>query len=324
MKTTDRDKYLAIAVSLIALVLLALGYTTAAALTSVPATVLIGFTKHKSGNLFKVALFLALFTSGFVTDYPFEHFPAALIFLPLIGAGLQIRTWFFETLLLYKGLVAEMIFLIGLALAFALSAFLSGYTWLQWLSGGIPALLYGWFSTVIYSDRNQSRMAVSKMNVVIGSRAPDFTLSDQNGNVVTLVNLLRESHVLLIFVRGDWCPTCHMMIRGYLKNKERFAEKNIRIVGVGPDPVGVNKDIMSRLDEHSLMLADENQETALQYSRSTQQNNPVTKSLYSKGIPLPASFLVHRNGTIIYSSRSDRAAEILQPEKIFEVIEKIK
>lgn len=324
MKKTDRDKYLSIFVCFVTLLAFFLGYKTIAALISIPATFLIGFTKHKSGNLFKVALFTGLITAGFVTDFPFNHFPPALIFLPLMGVGLQLRTWFFSKLFLYKGLIAEMVLLLCLAGCFGVGAFLSNYTWQQWLSGGVPALIYGWFSTMIYSDRNASRIAVSKVNTSIGRQAPDFVLNDQFNNTVSLSALLKESHVLLIFVRGDWCPTCHMMIRGYLKNKEKFGEKNIRIVGIGPDPVGVNKDIMSRFDEQSLMLSDENQETALKYSMSLQENNPVTKSMYSKGIPLPASFLVHRNGSILYTSRSDRAAEILQPEKIFEVIDQIK
>jgi hypothetical protein len=45
--------------------------------------------------------------------------------------------------------------------------------------------------------------------------------------------------------------------------------------------------------------------------------------MYQNGIPLPASFLVHMNGNIIYTSRSDKAAEILQPDKIFEVLASI-
>jgi hypothetical protein len=45
--------------------------------------------------------------------------------------------------------------------------------------------------------------------------------------------------------------------------------------------------------------------------------------MYKNGIPLPASFLVHKNGTIIYTSSSDKAAEILQPDKIFEVLERV-
>ena len=51
---------------------------------------------------------------------------------------------------------------------------------------------------MIYSDRNASRIAVSKVNTSIGTGKPDFVLNDQFNNTVSLSALLKESHVLLI------------------------------------------------------------------------------------------------------------------------------
>lgn len=323
MKKTDRSKYIAILISVISLLTFLMGYPLIAAFTGVPAVFIISFTAHKSGNLFKVALFIATCVLGLAVDFPYEKFPATLIFLNLMAICLQIRTWFFEKLLLYKVLSLEMILMQVVTLCFVIVAIKINYNWYQWISGGIPMLLLCIFSLIIYQDRNSSRIEVSKMKVQIGRKAPDFTLNDQYGKQVSLKNILKEQHALLIFVRGDWCPTCHMMLRSYVKNKEKLLSKNVKIVGIGPDPIGVNKDIMSRIDENSLMLADEDQEIAGLYSSKLQDNNPVTKSLYKNGIPLPASFLVHQKGKIIYTSSSDKAAEILQPEKIFEVLDKI-
>jgi len=81
--------------------------------------------------------------------------------------------------------------------------------------------------------------------------------------------------------------------------------------------------IMSRLDPNSFLLSDTDQTVTTQYVMELQANNPVTKSLYKKGIPLPASFLINKNGQIIFSSRSDKAGEILQPDKIFEVLQSL-
>jgi peroxiredoxin len=323
MKKTDRPKYITLAICCVALATFAAGYQTIAAFISIPAIFVIGFTPNKSGLFFTVAVFFSMFTTGFLVDYPYNKFPAASISLPAVPLILHIRTWFFEKLAIYKVRFFELITLQIACLGFFAGAFIAGYSWSQWVAGGIPALLYLLFSVVIYQDRNIARLMVEKMDTKPGKQAPDFILPDQNGNEVSLKSILEKNHALLIFVRGDWCPTCHMMMRGYIKNKEKFMEKNVRIIGIGPDPVGVNRDLMNRIDESSVMLSDADQQTAFKYSGALQDNNPSTKNMYQNGIPLPASFLVHMNGNIIYTSRSDKAAEILQPDKIFEVLASI-
>ena len=52
--------------------------------------------------------------------------------------------------------------------------------------------------------------------------------------------------------------------------------------------------------------------------------HPVKEShKYQEGIPLPASFLVDKNGIVRYTSRPDRVGEFLDPSKIFPVLEKL-
>jgi peroxiredoxin len=40
--------------------------------------------------------------------------------------------------------------------------------------------------------------------VKIGDKAPDFTLSDQNGKQVKLSKIAKKSNVVLVFYRGYW------------------------------------------------------------------------------------------------------------------------
>ncbi len=320
MKKIDQGKYLCIAISTISLVLFVCGFQLVAGILAALSNLMIGINKHKSGGFFTIASFICYVIAGITVDYPFINFPSTLVFLVLIGITLNIRNWFFEKMFLYRFPKFELIAINLWVLCFIIFAILNKYSLQQWLIGGSSVILFVFFSLVIYKDRNDARLQVSNLKYKTGVAAKDFSLYDQNGNLVTLKKLLETQHILLIFVRGDWCPTCHMMLRGYFKNKEKFAEKNIKIVGIGPDPQGVNKEIMSRIDENALMLSDDGQETSVVYSNELQGNNPITKSLYKNGIPLPASFLVHQNGNIIYTSRSDKAAEILQPDKIFEVL----
>jgi peroxiredoxin len=322
MPKTNIKKFISLALSLISIALFFLVNKYAAGLVAAFALFVVTFSTSKSGSLFSIAVFFASAVLGFVVDYPYSNFPVATITLLLFPLTLHLRTWLFEWVGVRNNWVDFLAFQL-ITVFFIVDGIFVKYDVFQWVLAGFVVFQWEFFSFVIYTDREGANKMVGGIKTAANSKAPDFTLPDQNGSLVSLHDVLKENHALLIFVRGDWCPTCHMMMRGYVKNKDKFAEKNVRIIGIGPDPQGVNKDVMNRIDPSSLLLSDKDQEIAQLYINNIQENNPVTKSLYKKGIPLPASFLVHMNGNIIFTSRSDKAGEILQPEKIVEVLDTI-
>ena len=83
--------------------------------------------------------------------------------------------------------------------------------------------------------------------VQVGHPAPDFELPDQTGALVRLSDHRGKHPVLLIFVRDDWCPGCHIMLRTYERNSLRFMEKGVHVVGIAPADIGVNKDMVQRI-----------------------------------------------------------------------------
>lgn len=80
--------------------------------------------------------------------------------------------------------------------------------------GALSVFLFGFFLYGIFYDARQ--LPASKGVPQVGEKAPDFTLSDKDGNPVTLSTLLSSSAnpgggavgktlgVLLIFYRGYW------------------------------------------------------------------------------------------------------------------------
>ncbi len=41
-------------------------------------------------------------------------------------------------------------------------------------------------------------------SIKVGGKAPDFTLSDQNGKQVKLSKIVKKNNVVLVFYRGYW------------------------------------------------------------------------------------------------------------------------
>jgi peroxiredoxin len=235
----------------------------------------------------------------------------------------------------------------------ARQAFMQQFTYvnLLWLDTGMAVLsagLFGWvvsttgvdwlvvlppvfpigaalFLTLTYAFdamRMKSRTRFG-YRVKVGDLAPDFELPDQNGTPVRLSDHRGRHPVLLIFVRGDWCPGCHMMLRTYERNRSKFMERGIHVLAVGPDNIEVNRSMVERIGVNYRMLSDDAQQASGMYG--VVYNNPMLEASvdYAEGIPLPASFLLDADGVVRYVSRPDRVGEFLDPSLIFGVLDEL-
>ncbi len=150
-----------------------------------------------------------------------------------------------------------------------------------------------------------------------GTLAPNFELRDQDGKTISLSGFKNSNHVLLLFVRGVWCPACQMMLRSYLKESEKLKQKNVVILSIGPDPFDAHYDYVKKLGLPFRMLADETQLTAATYGVHIKED----KSKYEEGMPIPSSFLIDKQGVIRFSSRAD--SSILSSDSIFPVLDSL-
>jgi peroxiredoxin len=235
------------------------------------------------------------------------------------------RVIFFTRLTLTGGKWFEPLMLAGAIMTYLAGNLLLPYGWEGWVLPGICIafqMLIGWG---VYKDMKQlGSHALKGYKVQLETKAPDFSLPDQNGQIVNLADFRGKRHLLLIFVRGDWCPACHMMLRTYEKNVKKFMEKNIYCMAIGPDPVGVNREMVMKLGLEFSVLSDDRQQTAMKYGVQLENYDNDFADKYDEGIPLPASFLVDKDGIVRYVSRPDKVGEFLDPSRIFPIIDNLK
>jgi peroxiredoxin len=216
---------------------------------------------YQFANTFGAALIL-----GFSIDQSNNCFPffTIIMFAAALGSILRIvmfsvfsytgHTWYEPTM-----------FVISIGAYFYVN-FTNTVDWKAWTFPAPIILFAGILGWGILKDKKQL-LAHTKggYRVQIGEPADQFQLPDQDGNVVKLSDFKNDRHLLLIFVRGDWCPGCHMMLRTYEKNNLKFKEKNILVMAIGPDPVGVNRGMVEKLGLDFKVLSDEGQKTAMIY-----------------------------------------------------------
>lgn len=256
---------------------------------------------------------------GICLDTMHNGFPLFTIALPTICGTSSTRLLIFNKIGYIKASWYEPLsYAIGLAL-YITANIQSQVGWAGWALPIPPLFMGSWTLVGKYTTlRDFKRAAQCDLCANPEQPAPDFSLQDEEGNTVSLSDYKSKRHLLLLFVRGDWCPTCHIMLRTYEKNREKFQEKNVLLMAIGPDPIGVNKQMVVKLGLEYKILADEKQEIAQKYG--IQMQEPHSAAKYETGVPLPASFLIDKNGIVKFTSRADRMGDFMNPDKIFESI----
>ncbi len=89
----------------------------------------------------------------------------------------------------------------------------------------------------VYNEGVQAVAAMGVMQSALkaGDQAPDFTLTDANGQPVTLADLLRDGPVVLTWYRGGWCPYCNLQLRAYQDILPDITALGARLVALSPE-----------------------------------------------------------------------------------------
>ena len=75
----------------------------------------------------------------------------------------------------------------------------------------------------------------------VGDKAPDFTLTDQNGNKVTLSSFAGKKNVVLVFHPLAFTSVCAVQMPGYSKERQSFEGLDTQVLGLSVDSVPTHK-----------------------------------------------------------------------------------
>lgn len=279
------------------------------------------FKKYTSDFQFAMLL-LSAGALGIAIDLGHNEWPSMTAALCLAGFATIARQKYMPQFTYVNLLWVDSGIALLSATLYLLSIWDSPFIWHHWLPPLLPIVGAVGLTASYVQDGLRIRSQVKGgYRIQIGSISPDIELPDENGETVRLSDYRGKHPVLLIFVRGDWCPGCHIMLRTYERDRQTFLAKNVHVLGIGPDDISVNKDMVQRIGVGFRMLSDQGQRTAKQFG--VVYNNPAIEIAvnYAEGIPLPASFLVDIDGVVRYISRPDRVGEFLDPKLIFSVLE---
>ncbi len=131
------------------------------------------------------------------------------------------------------------------------------------------------------------------MALEIGSAAPDFSLPDETGNLVSLASLEGKKIVLYFYPKDD-TSGCTIQAKDFTCLVDDFAKAGAVVIGVSPDSVKSHVKFSTKHDLNISLLADE-EKTAIQAYGLW-----IEKSMYGKkymGVNR-STFLIGEDGTI--------------------------
>jgi peroxiredoxin len=182
------------------------------------------------------------------------------------------------------------------------------------------------------------RSGIVERTLKSGAKAPAFDLSDQNGKRVTSTELLSRGRLILCFIRGRWDPFCCGQLEAMRDYLPRFEQARATVAFISPQSV---KHSFFMHDQHKPrfpLLSDAGNQVARQFglvyrvpnSPPTDQqeiyrrvfiNLPSTNGDPSWELPIPATYILDRDHTILYVSANPDYTERPEPEEILAALQ---
>ncbi len=148
--------------------------------------------------------------------------------------------------------------------------------------------------------------------IAAGAEAPDFSLSDQDGNTVSLSDLRGQTSVL-VFYPMDWSPTCTDQLNVYQEVVADLDEQGAKLYGVSVDSAFSHKAFQQSLGVSIPLLADFHPkgEVARKYGAFIEERGHNNRSLVMIGPDLK----------VVWSHAAPTPLEIPGANLIFDALE---
>lgn len=168
-----------------------------------------------------------------------------------------------------------------------------------------------------------------------GDVAPEFQLKDHNGNTVSSSDLLTRGRLVICFFRGRWDPFCCGQLEAMNQIVSQIVAAGGSLVGISPQR---EKQNFFMADQHKLkfpLLNDAGNQVArkfgLVYRVPDQQqeiyrrvfiNLPLTNGDESWELPVPATYILERDGTMLFANANPDYTERPEPLDVLATLEK--
>jgi len=175
------------------------------------------------------------------------------------------------------------------------------------------------FTVVILGTSNKvmaqsTRSAEDAHGLAVGVKAPDFHAIDADSITYRLSEAIKKGPVVMIFYRGQWCPICNRHLAAVQDSLELITERGASVVAVSPQKPEYLKKMAGKTGATFRLLYDKSYAISdaydvtftpgiwqiIKYNIGLNAKLKKSQSADSQRLPIPATYLINRDGVIIW------------------------
>ncbi|MBA3901372.1 MAG: AhpC/TSA family protein [Bacteroidetes bacterium] len=161
---------------------------------------------------------------------------------------------------------------------------------------------------------DKSRAVKEAKGLLIGDNVPIINGKDIFGKPYSLQKALENGPVILVFIRGQWCPFCNKHLSHLQKNLPLIYDKGASVVAISPEKSEFIKKSIDKTGAEFTILHDEGHAISdlfdLTFKPGSISRFMINKLLgaklkeshsdLSERLPIPATFAIGKNGKITW------------------------
>lgn len=169
----------------------------------------------------------------------------------------------------------------------------------------------------------------------VGELAPPFTLDGADGASVSSADLLARGPLVVTFYRGVWCPYCNMDLQALQEALPAFRALRASLVAISPQTrANSRKSIRQNKLDFPILSDPENRvadafglrfrlpDSLIELYRDVLGNNlPSFNGDPSWTLPMPARFVIGRDGVIRYAEVNPDYTRRPEPDDLLPALE---
>jgi peroxiredoxin len=171
----------------------------------------------------------------------------------------------------------------------------------------------------------------------VGARAPELSLPDATGQTVALRNLWQRGPLVLVFYRGGWCPYCNLELRAWQQQLPVLKHMGAGLVAISPQ---TPDNSLSTAEKNALaypVLSDSSLAAAeafgvaftlppelIELYGRVGNDLPVLNGNGQWTLPLPATYVIGRDGRIVFAHIEADYRERAEPAQVLQAVAQAK
>ena len=178
---------------------------------------------------------------------------------------------------------------------------------------------------------------VAAQAVKAGDKFPSFALTNAEGKLVRLDDLLAQGPLVLSFYRGLWCPFCSMELEALHRASADIGSAGATLVAVTPESGTLPLDVKRERGFAFEILCDLDNGLALECGLVFRLSDELISVFAKDGtdfplfygndswfLPIPATYIIRKDGAVHHAYVNPDFRERLDPEEIVKLLQQVK